>query len=518
MNNITTRFILLLFSVFSILKSDNINKAVEFYMQGEISLMSKDSVAAENYFNQALLFSPNDASILLSLLELNIANKNFDNIEFFLDKYLNQEKLNINTALLIIDLYKLDNNSKALIIMDSLIKNNPLSLELKYEKAQILILNEYWEELLQLYSDIYILNQEQDVLDTILNIGLTIENPNVLYDVLKYVWNGTKNNIEILELLIQLSYISDDKDVTEKYLHELLGFQPKNEFAVMMLAEIKILNKNFNEAIKLLNSIKEDKNNSLDLYQMLLISYSNIGDYANEMLLSLEIINNFPYESLGYESLAISYLENGEYINAIDILNKAIEKFPEEYYFYYYLGLCYRNVEKNSDAIIYFLKALKINPQLKNVMHELAKLYNLESDYNSSDSLFTILLRDNINDAMIMNDYAYIIANRKNITSEKLDFALKLSEDAIHIVPDSPEYLDTIGWIYYKFGKYEVALKYLLKSKSLDQNNLIILEHLGDVYYKLEEYNKALNIYNKIIIDSPDNLEIAKKIKLLNEK
>ena len=61
-------------------------------------------------------------------------------------------------------------------------------------------------------------------------------------------------------------------------------------------------------------------------------------------------------------------------------------------------------------------------------------------------------------------------------------------------------------------------MKYLLKSKSLDQNNLIILEHLGDVYYKLEEYNKALNIYNKIIIDSPNNLEIAKKIKLLNEK
>ena len=253
MNNITTRFILLLFPVFSILKSDNINKAVEFYMQGEISLMSKDSLAAENYFNQALLFSPNDASILLSLLELNIANKNFDNIEFFLDKYLNQDKLNINTALLIIDLYKLDNNSKALIIMDSLIKNNPLSLELKYEKAQILILNEYWEELLQLYADIYILNQQQDVLDTILNIGLTIESPNVLYDVLKYVWNEAKDNIEILELLIQLSYISDDKDVTEEYLHELLGFQPKNKFAVMMLAEIKILNKNFNEAIKLLN-------------------------------------------------------------------------------------------------------------------------------------------------------------------------------------------------------------------------------------------------------------------------
>ena len=104
----------------------------------------------------------------------------------------------------------------------------------------------------------------------------------------------------------------------------------------------------------------------------------------------------FPFESIGYESLAISYLEMGQYINAIEILNNAIKIFPEEYYFYYYLGLCYKNNSKNTEAINYFLKALKINPQLKNVMHELAKLYNLESDYETSDSLFTLLLENNI--------------------------------------------------------------------------------------------------------------------------
>jgi len=230
------------------------------------------------------------------------------------------------------------------------------------------------------------------------------------------------------------------------------------------------------------------------------------------------IIEKFPFESIGYESLAISYLEKGEYINTIDILNKAIEIFPEEYYFFYYLGLCYRNKSKNNEAIIYFLQALKINPQLKNVMHELAKLYNLESDYDKSDSLFTILLRDNINDAILMNDYAYIITNRKEVSLEKLNFALKLSQEAIEIVPDSPEYIDTIGWIYYKFGEYEMALKYLLRSQSLDKENSIILEHLGDVYFKLEKYEKALNIYNRIIISDPGNIEIAKKIELLNEK
>ena len=186
-------------------------------------------------------------------------------------------------------------------------------------------------------------------------------------------------------------------------MHELLDYESDNEFAIMMLAEIKILNKHFTEAIHLLNTIKTHDNNSFDLYRMLLISYSNIGDYENEILLSTEIIENFPFESIGYESLAILYIEKGEYINTIDILNKAIEIFPEEYYFFYYLGLCYRNTSQNREAINYFLQALKINPQLKNVMRYnkpivLTPIYNCRKDYelyikHSSDSIISKLYR-----------------------------------------------------------------------------------------------------------------------------
>ncbi len=518
MNNTVIKFIFFTFIILSILKSEDIDKAMQLYMQGEISLLSEDTTSAENYFREALTFTPDNPSILLSLLEISILNKNFKNINFFLEKYLTIEELNIRTSLKIIDIYKESNNEELIELINSLIINNPTNLELKYEKAQVLILHQNWEELLLLYSEIYIIEEDQELFDTLLNIGLTIENPDILYKTLKYIWSNSKNNTEILELLIQLSYISNEKHLTEEYLYELLDHESNNEFAIMMLGEIKLLNKNFTEAIHLLNTIKTHENNSLDLYRMLLISYSNIGDYENEILLSIEIIEKFPFETIGYESLAISYLEKGEYINTIDILNKAIEIFPEEYYFFYYLGLCYRNTSQNSEAINYFLQALKINPQLKNIMHELAKLYNLESDYDKSDSLFTILLKDNINDAILMNDYAYIIADRKEVSLEKLNFALKLSQEAVEIVPDSPEYIDTIGWIYYKFGKYEMALKYLLRSESLDRENSIILEHLGDVYFKLEKYEKALNIYNRIINNNPGNIKIAKKIELLNEK
>ena len=67
-------------------------------------------------------------------------------------------------------------------------------------------------------------------------------------------------------------------------------------------------------------------------------------------------------------------------------------------------------------------------------------------------------------------------------------------------------------------GKYQIALDYLLRSQSLDKHNSIILEHVGDVYLKLEKYEKALNIYNKIMINNPNDIKIKRKIQILNEK
>ena len=517
MQNNIKKVIFIIFSCTLLFAQENINKAMDLYMQGELSLLTGDTSSAEQYFNEALNYSPDNPEILLSLLEIKVSNKDFIQIEEILYQYLELDILDTNYALMIVDLYKLFNKPNILEILDVLINNNS-SIELKFSKAEILILNEDWEELLLLYSDMYISEQNEEVLNMLLSMGLMIENPSILYESLNRIWNNNKDNIYILELIIQLSYLSDNDIETKAYLDELIKYDPDNSFGIMMLAEIYISNNNFFEAIELLDRIAITDETPLELYRMLLICYSSVEDYDREINLSYDIIQRFPFEPIGYESLAISYLEIGEYVKAIGILNKAVEIFPDQYYFFYYLGLCYRNSSKNQEAINYFLKALKINPDLKNVMHELAKLYNLESEYDTSDSLFTILLEKNVNDAMIMNDYAYLIADRDNVGDKKLNFALQLSKDVISIVPDSPEYLDTIGWIYYKMGKYKTALEYLLQSQSLDKQNSIILEHIGDVYLKLEKYEKALTMYNKIMIKNPNNTKIIDKINSLNEK
>ena len=194
MQNIIIRFIFPIAIFFNISQAEDINKAMDFYMQGELSLLSEDIISAENYFKEALKFSPNNPTILLSLLEIHIINKNLISIQDILGHYLSINILNNEISLEIINLYKTSNNSNELInIIDSFIENNPNSLELKYVKAQILILNEQWEELLLLYSEIYVLEEDEKLFDILLEIGITIENPDSLYHALQYIWNNNRS-------------------------------------------------------------------------------------------------------------------------------------------------------------------------------------------------------------------------------------------------------------------------------------------------------------------------------------
>ena len=99
-----------------------------------------------------------------------------------------------------------------------------------------------------------------------------------------------------------------------------------------------------------------------------------------------------------------------------------------------------------------------------------------------------------------------------------------VSKDSIEILSNKPEtsksFLEIyeLGSLCQSKRQYQKALVYLLKSQSIDKQNSIILEHIGDVYLKLEKYEKALNTYNRIMINNPDNIELIKKIELLNEK
>ena len=159
---------------------------------------------------------------------------------------------------------------------------------------------------------------------------------------------------------------------------------------------------------------------------------------------------------------------------------------------------------------------MDVNPQMLSIQHNLAVMFEDMSDTYRSDSLFKKMIVQNENDAVGLNDYAYIISERNNSSLNELNYALELAERAITIEPDNAAYLDTVGWIYYKMEIYDKAQEYLEKSLKINEDNPVILEHMGDIYHKLDATEEALFLYEKVLIKELDNNNIQVKINQIN--
>ena len=87
---------------------------------------------------------------------------------------------------------------------------------------------------------------------------------------------------------------------------------------------------------------------------------------------------------------------------------------------------------------------------------------------------------------------------------QKLDEALKLSQSALKTEPDNPSYLDSLGWVYYKLGKLDLAEQNLKKAMTFDVSSATIHEHLGDVYQKQGKTELAKTSWQKALTLSSD--------------
>ena len=82
--------------------------------------------------------------------------------------------------------------------------------------------------------------------------------------------------------------------------------------------------------------------------------------------------------------------------------------------------------------------------------------------------------------AMVLNYLGYMLADK----GTKLPEALKMVRKAVEQEPMNGAYLDSLGWVYFKMGQYELAEENLRQAVERDQTDPTVHEHLGDLYEK----------------------------------
>jgi len=105
---------------------------------------------------------------------------------------------------------------------------------------------------------------------------------------------------------------------------------------------------------------------------------------------------------------------------------------------------------------------------------------------------------------------------------EHLEEAGDLIKKAIAIDPEKGEYIDSLGWYYFKKGDTERALKELLHAednilREFKKDDETVLDHLGDAYATLGRMAEALSCWEKSLALA-ENKKVADKIEAAKHK
>jgi|GEM_PF-3092485 len=88
---------------------------------------------------------------------------------------------------------------------------------------------------------------------------------------------------------------------------------------------------------------------------------------------------------------------------------------------------------------------------------------------------------------------------------EKLERALELINRALSQDPENGYFIDSLGWAYFRMGRYDDALREMLRAVGKTPNDAVILEHLGMTYMKLGDEANALLYLDKALANAPES-------------
>ncbi|MCX7729056.1 MAG: tetratricopeptide repeat protein, partial [Bacteroidia bacterium] len=485
-------------------KLEPTSAAVQYELSNlyRISNRNKEALTAAE---KAVKFNPDNIWYQYALIkmydQINRYDKSIDILKKLIKKYPNNQDVYKQLVLE----YELNNQpEKALDIINQMEKKWGYSFDIMYEKVTLY----------------YFMNK-----------------PKLVENELKKYLQGYPDDIRAKEVLTETLYKNKEYEKAIELANDLLKTDSLNAAAHLVYYDYYIYHNNQEKAFYHLNKLFSNPDYGVKDKLSILIKMYSTSVKANDSTLNLRLlqlcetfVNTHPMAPESHSIYADYLLKQGEKQKAIDeyykaaILSKnkyaiwdqllsleyesgmydsllnhsnlALEFFPNQSMFYVYKGIALRNKKEYEQAINYYKTAadyaLDNNNLLEIIYTELAEIYNQIQNYSESDKYFEYALTINPDNALVLNNYAYYLALRK----EKLDKAEKMSKRSLEISPDNLNYMDTYAWILYQQQKYKEAESIL---KKLVEKNVsyIVLEHYGDVLFRLNKKQEAVEYWKK---------------------
>lgn len=462
-------------------------------------IISMDSTDAAAYFQLAQLYEKNrpkqalaiykklidmigpDWNVLVNMIDLNERLGNNEDSITFLEELIKLNPSDLQLQKLLIDSYiKTKNYDKALKICEEALISYPEDIGLLELKGNIFIQQDKWNDAAQVYEKIF--------------------------DSREIDFN---QKLKIASLFMMASEKDSTNLFTAKKFFEKLNKDSTDWQINASLGEIEIKLKNDSSAIEYFKKAVSLAEWNSQLWIRLGGLLFDRRKYSDVISLLADAVEKFPNDFAINLIYGLSLSQNNEHQKAKIYLERAVNINPDDITSLTAYGYTLNQLKDEEGALKILNRALAIDPKNIDIIGMAALIYDSQKNFAMSDSLYSEALKIDSTNALILNNYAYSLAER----GIKLEEALRMSKKAIEKEPKNASYLDTIGWIYYQLGDYKTAKKYIEESIKQDSKSATVTDHLGDVYFKLGNKEKAKEFWQKALELEPSNEKIKQKLE-----
>ncbi|WAJ29788.1 tetratricopeptide repeat protein [Antarcticirhabdus aurantiaca] len=285
---------------------------------------------------------------------------------------------------------------------------------------------------------------------------------------------------ETLRTLGQAIKRGDGQQVALLYFHMARALNPNDPSILTALAELAEQAEQLDLAISYYEQVPDNSPYSrmAELQMGLDLWYADRKEEAKTHLRAA--IELRPDDIFGYRALANVLSADESYKEAAEVLTKAIElSEPGEvsnWNLYYQRGIAYERQKLWDKAEPDFKTALQLSPEQPQVLNYLG--------------------------------YSWVDMGRN------LDEGLDMIRKAVELRPNDGYIIDSLGWAYYRLGRYPEAVEELERAVLITPADPTINDHLGDAYWRVGRQREARFQWDRALKGDPAPAEdVALKIR-----
>jgi len=485
-------------------------KGLRHFMDGQLLMNQGDFAMAIIEFQQALTLDPNVSAIHTAIAESywNLGKPKLSEKHLLIA--IKNDPTDKQALQMISDQYILEKKySEAATYLQKL--NNLFPDEPRYiiALAEIKKVNKRYKEAMELYLKAYSLDSNSnELLETAGRFALQIKDEEKAKTIFKKLSEIDINQPRYLSIYIDLLSRSESFGEGIEFIKKLNNEYGDSPERNAQLAILLYRSGEKEKSIVLLEDLVKDFPDNPNYYFSLFDIYMDENELDKAGLLGDKLITNFPEDWRGYYSRSLVFMNEKDNKSVISLLAPVAITFEKIFSIQYLMGLSNYQIKEYVETEKYFVNALKIRPDSRNVLHSMAILYDEIAQFEKSDSIYIKLINIDNKDAQAFNNYAYSLVEREIELKKALDLASK----AIELEPKNSSYLDTIGWIYFKQKNFKKAQFYIEKSLEINGDNAVVLEHLGDVMMKINRLSDAKNLYKRALLLDKSNQRLKLKV------